>query len=185
MENKSSHKKILWEGKFLRSLSISYVASNNSMRQWEAFERVNCDGIVALVPLTDDGCTLLIRQFRPPVNNYVIEFPAGLNDKGESLEAAAQRELMEETGFEARELIFLADGPLSSGASTEILTVFIARGLEYKGVNGRDESEDIEVLKVPIKALHDTLKHLIEKGDYIDLKIPGLMEMAKERLSKV
>ena len=55
------------------------------------------------MPLTDDAEFLLIRQFRPPVNNYVIEFPAGLNDKGDTLKEAAERELLEETGYTARE----------------------------------------------------------------------------------
>lgn len=181
-ENKFFDSKILWEGKYLRCLSITYRASDGNLRNWEALERVNCDGIVAVVPVTDDGCTLLIRQFRPPVNNYVIEFPAGLNDKGEKLEDAALRELIEETGYGARELIFLAKGPLSSGASTEILTVYIAKGLEYKGVNGRDESEDIEVLKIPVNDVYERLAQLTENGDYIDLKIPGLLEMAKKHI---
>ena len=80
--------------------------------------------------MTDDKEVLLIRQFRPPVNGYVIEFPAGLNDKGDTLEEAAKRELLEETGYSAREMIFLTEGPMSSGASGEILTVFLAKGLD-------------------------------------------------------
>jgi ADP-ribose pyrophosphatase len=95
-------KKTVWEGKFLRSIISTYIDSSGSVRAWESFERVNCKGVVAIVPVTDDKEVLLIRQFRPPVNGYVIEFPAGLNDKGDTLEEAARRELLEEAGYSAK-----------------------------------------------------------------------------------
>ena len=101
-------KKIAWEGKFLRSVLITYSDSYGTQREWESVERVNCNGIVAIIPVTDNGEVLLIRQYRPPVNGYVIEFPAGLNDRGDTLEGAAQRELLEETGHSASEMVFLA-----------------------------------------------------------------------------
>ena len=105
-------KKTVWEGKFLRFVLTTYIDSYGAIREWESFERVNCKGIVAILPVTDDKEVLLIRQFRPPVNRYVIEFPAGLNDKGDTLEEAAKRELLEETGYSARELFFLLEGVL-------------------------------------------------------------------------
>jgi ADP-ribose pyrophosphatase len=175
-------KKIISEGSFVRFVRSSYTDSSGKLREWESFERVNCNGIVVMVPVTDDNNVLLIRQFRPPVNGYVVEFPAGLNDKGETLEAAARRELIEETGYSANEMVFLAEGPMSSGSSGEILTAFLARGLEFKGIGERDETEDIEVLKVPIDGLDDTLSALRLRGDYVDLKIYGLMELARKHL---
>ena len=97
-------KQPLWTGKFLRTVLIKYSTHCNSSnmvetRDWESVERVNCSGIVGMVPLTDDGDVILIKQFRPPVNGYVIELPAGLCDIGETLEDAARRELIEETGY--------------------------------------------------------------------------------------
>jgi ADP-ribose pyrophosphatase len=175
-------KKTVCEGKFLRFVTVTYTDSSGAEREWESFERVNCQGIVAIVPVTDEGEFLLIRQFRPPVNRYVIEFPAGLNDKGGSLEEAARRELIEETGYVAKEMIFLAEGPLSSGASGEILTVYLAKGLEFKGIGERDETEDIEVLKIPIDVLPRRLSVLQSQGDYVDLKILGILDLAKRKL---
>lgn len=169
----------VWEGRFLRCLRITYKDRDGAARQWEAVKRVNCNGVVAVVPITDDGEVILIRQFRPPVNRHVIEFPAGLNDRGEELNDAASRELREETGYTAREMIFVAEGPLSSGSSGEVLTVFLARGLEYTGTGQGDETEDIEVIKIPIDNIYDALARFAEEGNYIDLKIPGLIEMAK------
>jgi 8-oxo-dGTP pyrophosphatase MutT (NUDIX family) len=176
-------KKTICEGKFLRFVLTTYIDSSGVQRDWESFERVNCEGIVVIVPLTDENQILLTKQFRPPVHGYVIEFPAGLNDKGDTLEDAARRELLEETGYNAKELIFLSDGPMSSGASGEILTAYLARGLDYKGIHGRDETEDIEIIKVPISELDTRLSELRSEGIYIDLKIYGLIELAKKFLS--
>jgi ADP-ribose pyrophosphatase len=178
----SISKKTVYEGKFLRFVLTRYMDSSGIEREWECFERINCEGIVVIVPVTRDREFLLIRQFRPPVNRYVIEFPAGLNDKGESLADAAKRELLEETGFCAEEMIFLAEGPVSSGSSGEILTVFLAKEIEFKGIGNRDETEEIEVITVPLTELNSRLSSLSAEGNAIDLKIYGLMELAKKRL---
>lgn len=175
-------KETVWEGGFLRGVGITYRDSLGILRGWESVERRNCDGIVAVVPLTDEGEAIFIRQFRPPVNNHVIEFPAGLNDRGESTENAARRELLEETGYEAKEMVFLTKGPLSSGSSGEILTVYLARGLIFRGIGQRDETEDIEVLKVPVDDVYERLSLLEAEGNFIDLKVFGLLEMAKRRV---
>ncbi len=175
-------KESLYEGKFLRFALATYVDSRGMKRQWEFVERMNCNGIVAIVPVTENREVLLIRQFRPPVNRHVIEFPAGLNDKGDTAIEAAQRELLEETGYSAGEMIFLSEGPLSSGASGEILSVYLARGLQFKGASERDETEDIEVIKIPIESLPDRLADLRSRGDLVDLKILGLLELAKGAL---
>ena len=95
-----------------------------------------------------------------------------------------QRELLEETGYTAREMIFLAEGPLSSGASDEIITAFLAKDLEFKGVGKKDETEDIEVVKISIQEVYQRLHEFRGKGDYVDLKVIGLMELAKKHLSK-
>jgi ADP-ribose pyrophosphatase len=178
-------KKTLWEGKFLRSVLVHYIdGSGVTARDWEAVERVGCDGIVGIVPFTDKGEVVMIRQFRPPLNGHVIELPAGLCDPGESREDAARRELIEETGYAAGRLRFLTEGPLSSGLSSELLTVFVATGLAYVGVGKRDETEHIEVLKEPLDTLAGVLETLRNEGNYIDLKVYGLVALAREFLRK-
>jgi 8-oxo-dGTP pyrophosphatase MutT (NUDIX family) len=117
------------------------------------------------------------------VNGYVIEFPAGLNEKEGTLEEAARRELLEETGYYAKDMIYLTEGPLSSGASGEVLTAFLAKGLEFRGLGGHDETEDIEVLKIPINELFNKLSFLKSEGNLIDLKIYGLLELAEKHLT--
>jgi ADP-ribose pyrophosphatase len=178
-------KKTEWQGEYLRSVLLTYshtggTGETEEVRQWEAVERVGCDCIVGLVPFTEDGAVILIRQFRPPLNCFVVELPAGLCEPGEEPKDAAQRELTEETGYSAGELYFLAKGPLSSGISSEMLTVYLARNLFYTGIGARDETEEIEVLKVPLESIHYELERLQGKGDCIDLKIYGLIELARE-----
>lgn len=181
-------RKILWEGKFLRTVLIRYEDGREEpsgeilTRDWEAVERVNCDGVVGIVPLTRDGAVILIRQFRPPVNGYVVELPAGLCEIGESHEDAARRELAEETGYAAGSMHFLTEGPLSSGSSAEMLSVFAATDLTYVGIENRDETEDIEVLKVPLEKLEPDLEKLRKAGSYVDLKVYGLIELARKFL---
>jgi len=183
------NKKTLWEGKFLRSVLIQYNVRCNSSNcvekhVWEAFERVNCDGVIGIVPFTETKEVILIRQFRPPIDGYVVELPAGLVDPGEAFEDAVRRELIEETGYAAGSVHFLTDGPMSSGASAEILTVYVATGLAHVGIGNRDETEDIEVLVVPLERLYETLDELRSNGNHIDLKVYGMVEMAREFLRK-
>jgi 8-oxo-dGTP pyrophosphatase MutT (NUDIX family) len=177
-------KRVVYEGKFIKFIQASYTDSHGHLRKWEFIERANCNGIVAIVPVTDTREVLLIRQYRPPVNRYVIEFPAGLNDKGDTIEEAARRELLEETGYEAGKMIFLTEGPLSSGASGEILSVFLARDLEFKGSAECDETEDIEVMKISIDTVADHLSQFRSQGDLVDLKLLGLLELAKEKMRR-
>jgi len=117
------------------------------------------------------------------VNGYVIELPAGLmSEREDTLTEAAMRELIEETGYSAGNMVYLTEGPLSSGASGEVLTAFLATGLVFQGLGKQDETEDIEVLKIPIDEIYQKLSALKSEGNLIDLKIYGLLELAKRHL---
>lgn len=188
MKMETIDKETAWEGNFLRAVKLTYKDRQGCLRKWEAVERVNCNGIVAIIPVTADGDMILIRQFRPVVNNYVIEFPAGLSDRGENLIDAARRELVEEIGYTTGEFVLLAEGPISSGLSTEMLTVFLANRIfpaapELMKQFPSDESEDIEVIKTPTGDIYKALEAFRNNGDYVDIKIYGLLELAKKYLS--
>ena len=87
-------------------------------------------GAVAVVALDETGQVLLIRQYRHPVRRLLWEVPAGLRDvPGEPTQITAARELLEETGYQARDWRVLLDYYSSPGIITERLRVFLARGL--------------------------------------------------------
>ncbi|MBF0538388.1 MAG: NUDIX hydrolase [Nitrospirae bacterium] len=175
--------KVVWQGRFLNALILDYQTSRGELMHWEAFKRINCDGIVAIVPFTADGETIVIKQFRPPVGKYVIEFPAGLNDRNEPLAEVARRELLEETGYDAPTLEEIAVGPLSAGASTEILTVYVARDAVSKGIQTLDRGEDIEIIKLPVKDFYQRLYALEDQHTYVDLKLYGLFVLALRHIN--
>lgn len=122
-------------------------------------------GAVAVVPLMDDGRVLLERQYRHPVRRVMLEVPAGKIDPGESLLACARRELLEETGYTAREWARAGSLHVAVGCSDEVIHLFFARGL-LRGKQQLDEGEFIE-----ITALSESeLDQLAARGELTDAK---------------
>lgn len=102
-------------------------------------------GAVMVIPLLDDGQVVLERQYRYPLHRAMIEFPAGKLDAGESVLHCAQRELLEETGYTARE--WARAGVLHPVISyaTEVIEIWFARGLSL-GQRQLDAEEFLDVL---------------------------------------
>jgi 8-oxo-dGTP pyrophosphatase MutT (NUDIX family) len=177
-------KKTVWKGNFMSAVEITYRDAKGIVRTWEALERVGIAGIVVMVAITPFRKVVLEKQFRPPLGRDVIELPAGLVEHGESMEEAAKRELIEETGWAAKELEFLAEGPISTGASTEALRAYLCTDLTHVGKNGGDDNEIIEVIEVPIENAQKFLRNAQKEGMLVDLKVFGLIELAKKILEK-
>jgi len=161
------HIEILKEGKYIRFLRRG---------DWEYVQRVNCSGIVIIIAMTDEQKLLFVRQYRAPVNSDVIEFPAGLVNDGcshyeETAAEAAKRELLEETGYEAGELIQVLSGPGGAGASSDILTFFLARKIRKVSDGGGDESERITTYEIPLQEVEGWLKAMAGQGIPADPKI--------------
>lgn len=145
--------------------------------QWEYAYRVGTDGAVVLIAVTPEERLLLVEQFRPALRKRVLELPAGLSGddeekRGEALAEAAQRELIEETGYRAGRMIELRSGPASAGLSSETMTFFLAEDLEKVGAGGGDAQEDIVVHEVPLGEVERWLEEYSEEtGCLVDLKI--------------
>jgi 8-oxo-dGTP pyrophosphatase MutT (NUDIX family) len=175
-------RKTVWKGNFMSAVEITYRDARGAVRTWEALERVGIGGIVVMVGITPQGNVLIEKQFRPPMGRDVIELPAGLVESGEDMEEAARRELIEETGWSAAKLQFLAEGPISTGASTESLRAYLCTDLKHVGKDGGDDNEIIEVIEVPIQNAQQFLRDQQLQGTLVDLKVFGLVELARKQL---
>lgn len=154
----------LYHGKFL-----------NMVREgrWEYCERVNNTGAVMVFACTPEGKVLLVEEFRPPIGRRCLCFPAGLSgDEGpDSDAAAARRELLEETGYEAEEMEFLFHGPSSPGLTSESLSFYLATGLHRVGKGGRVDNENISVREVPLEEIDTWLAAQAAQGVALDPRI--------------
>ena len=122
-------------------------------------------GAVCVIPVTDDGYAVMERQFRYPVDDVILEIPAGkLDSKDEDHEEAARRELWEETGYTAKELIPLGKFYPACAYSDETIWMYLAKGLT-KGERHLDADEFLEVFTLPLdKAVEMVMANEIPDG---------------------
>ena len=135
--------------------------------------RNNVSGIVSVLPVTEKGEVILIRQFRIPLVREVIEQPAGLNDvPGQSDLDAAKRELLEETGYASEDFEYMLSVPTSSGLTNETISCYIARNCKkISDILSLDASESITVFTLPIDTAFEHLSEEARKGNLVDPKV--------------
>ncbi|MDR2938926.1 MAG: NUDIX hydrolase [Clostridiales bacterium] len=118
-----------------------------------------------VLPITDDGKLIFVRQYRHPVKERLLEIPAGMVENGEAPEAAALRELEEETGHKAKEIKFLTKMFSSAGFCTEILYIYLAKNLEITKQN-LDADEFVSIEEYTLKEATD----MVYSGEVKDSK---------------
>ncbi len=106
-------RRLAWESPYLRVMEKDVDLGGR--RGVEKFWSVRTYGYAAILAVTTDGMIPLVRQFRPAVETMVLELPSGGIDAGETPEEAARRELLEETGWQADELVALGQLHVDSG----------------------------------------------------------------------
>jgi ADP-ribose pyrophosphatase len=113
------------------------------------------------VPVTADGKFILVKQYRFPLQGYLLEFPAGTLEKNESPDITIQRELEEETGYRAHQWHKLGAFYICPGYSDEVIHTYLAQGLEkLEHPPAQDDDEEIEVVICD----RDELEALIHSG---------------------
>jgi len=131
-----------------------------------------------IFPLTREGEVVLVRQYRPPLERMELGLPAGLVEEGEKPEAAARRELLEETGYSGGEWEELGSVASSPSLKDNWAYLFLARGVEEMASPDPDEHELVEVVKVPVEKLLD----FIRGGEIVSSSGVAAIMLALERL---
>lgn len=166
----------LYDGKILHVEKWQVTCPNGRTAQREI---VVHKGAAAVVPVYEDGTTLLVRQHRLAVDRVTLEIPAGkLDSAGEDPLSCAVRELREETGLSAGRMTLLTSLLTTPGFCTEKIAVYLAQDLS-QGETHPDEDEFLGLVRMPL----EEAVALVMRGEIRDGKtICGLL-MAKERLA--
>ncbi len=164
----------VYRGHFL-DVRRDVIVSPDGSSTWR--EYIVHPGAVMVVPLLDDGRLVMERQFRYPLGQVMLEFPAGKLDAGETVQACAQRELQEETGYRATEWARACVVHNACAYSTEGIEIWFARGLTA----GERRLDAGEFLDVCLKTEAE-LDQLASRGELTDVKtLIGLQWLQKWR----
>lgn len=153
----------IYDGKVLHVFcdTVSLPDGNLSKREYAKHK-----GAVAVVPLTDEGEVICVRQYRYAHRKVLLEIPAGkLDTYDEDFIAAATRELREETGATCERLEFIGDLISTPALIDEVIHMYLARGLQF-GETDPDEDEFLDVVRIPL----DTLVKMVMNGEIKDSK---------------
>lgn len=152
----------IWQGKLLdvRRDVVRLPDDGTATREY-----VVHPGAVLILPVLPDGRLLVERQYRHPLRQVFIEFPAGKLDPGETPLATGQRELREETGYTARRWTRLGVIHPVLSYSTEAIELYLAEDLEHVGA-ALDEHEFLELRTMSV----DEMLVAVERGEITDAK---------------
>ena len=153
IREKTIETNVLYEGRII-NLHVDTVLCPNGNTASREF--IRHPGGVGVVPVDEQGYVYMVRQYRIPYDEILLEIPAGKLDKGEDTAIAAQRELREETGLRAEKIEFIGNFYPTVGVCDEDLRMYLATGLT-QGEDDPDEDEFINVEKIHIDKLVDMI----------------------------
>ena len=152
--------------------------SNGAERTYERMKPTGRHAVL-VVPVTEQGDLLLIREYSAGTERYELGFPKGLIDQGESAAEAANRELKEEIGFGAKHLQPLKEVVLAPSYFSSRMTLFLAQDLYPEKLDG-DEPEPLQVVRWPLSQAEELLHHL----DFAEARSITALFLALKQLAK-
>ena len=154
--------RLAFRGKIVNVRVDTVQLPSGTLGTREVVEHSEC---VCVVPLDEQNNVVLVRQYRKPVEESLLEVPAGGVEKGEVSQDAALRELQEETGYTSDTLRHLSSFWTTPGFCTELMHSYLATELRPSSLEP-DEDEDVQVAKVPLTDIPD----MIRQGEIRDAK---------------
>ena len=153
---------IIFKGRLLdvRRDEVRLPNGNSSTREW-----IKHPGAVCIIPRLPDKRLGLIRQYRYPVQQEMIELPAGKLDENEKPEICAMRELEEEIGYRSTKLTFLTNIHPAIGFADEVMGLFLAENL-VQSVTKYDEDEFLELMPTHL----EKAVRMVWNGEITDVK---------------
>ncbi|MGL5812924.1 MAG: ADP compounds hydrolase NudE [Aeromonas sp.] len=169
---------IVAESRLFKVESLHLQFSNGEERVYERMRGGN-RGAVMVVPMLDAHTLLLVREYAAGTHSYELGFPKGLIDPGENALEAGNRELMEEAGFGARELVPLKQLSLAPGYFSSRMDILLARDL-YPEQRIGDEPEPLEVIPWPL----DRVDELLARPDFTESRSISALLLAQKWLAE-
>ncbi len=161
-EFKRLERRLVYKGSIIDYYRDTIAVPNGNIVEWDF---IGHNGAAAVVPVTDDGKLLLVRQYRNALDRYTLEIPAGGLNQGEPTKQAAARELEEETGYKSDDLELLISVNTTVAFCNEKIDIYVARNLKTSKQH-LDEDEYIDVRAMAM----DELERMIYAGEIMDSK---------------
>jgi ADP-ribose pyrophosphatase len=141
-------------------LRIDHAVSPRTNKEHD-FYILESSGWVNVIPLTRQEEVVLVRQYRHGIRRVTLEIPGGLVEKGDSPAETARRELFEETGYCASEMVLIGSVHANPAFMNNICYTYLARDASISGAQAQDEKEDIEIVVKPL----EEIPRLIRDGE--------------------
>ena len=168
---------LLYQGSWSNLVEFSYEDEKKQIRKWEGLHRKkNAEAVIMIAKMEPSKRYIIIRQFRPPTNSYMLEFPAGLVDTGEKRDQTAIRELYEETGYigEVKNIsprLYSSPGILSEAVSFAHMQVDENLPENQRPKAHNEPGEFITVFKKSVDEISEFFSQQISHGFKFDAKL--------------
>ncbi|MEZ8081271.1 ADP compounds hydrolase NudE [Enterovibrio norvegicus] len=150
--------KVVAKSRLFQIESLELRFSNGEERTYERMKPSGRNAVM-IVPVTENGDLLLVREYAAGTERYELGFPKGLIDLGETALDAANRELKEEIGFGANQLLPLKEVVLAPSYFSSKMTLFLAHDLYPEKLEG-DEPEPLDLVRWPVNQAEALLSHI-------------------------